>query len=1272
MNHRISIIISLLLSATLGFSTIQKPQHRQNLEIISDFDYKGELRGNMRVETITGIPRAIYSPNYPVTSSDPESMAREYLSANKSLLQHQAQQLEIKYLRTVKTPGGSRVQFVQLHNDHEIYKASIKVSINNEHQVVFVMNGYQNIGSVSNQIKLTESAALDLAKQHLKITGEVNLEKIDLIVYPRRLRGALWTYRTIIVPGGESYGDWEILVDAETGEIVRAEDKACYQAPFRENGTGWVFDPDPISSARTYYGQPQFSNSNDQDTDSLTAQLQEVRLEDIAFRNGLYQLEGPYAAIMDFESPYTGLYAQDSSTFLFTRSQDAFEAVNTYFHLHNSMKYLNETLGFDVMPFQYEGGVRFDPRGLNGDVNAHYLSSLGAVAFGAPSSGVDAAEDHAIILHELGHGIHDWITGGGLSQVEGLSEGLGDYWAQSYTRSLGLFNPSDPQYDYFGLWGLQPFGQPFLRVTNFPNHYPQGLGGEVHYDGQLWASTLMTVWDAIGRTATDTDCWEAISMTDANTNQVDAAFAFLQADQDIFAGANIGGILPAFVARGYLPGPVVARFDADITGGPGPLTVHFEDQSYVAHPPLISWAWDFNNDGLIDSEEQNPEHTYSEPGLYTVTLTASDGTATNTHTQQNFISVNTGVVVFDGKVQDWNVWDYSGTFIYDHLSEMGIPASYSNQLWSSLVGYEAVFISLGNLGENLNDGTFLSPDDLMSIVGYLNNGGNLYLEGGSLMGGAEFFGTPDYEEFWNLFGIESAFINWDQHPVSALQGQTRSIAAGMQFTASTQVNNWYLDDVVANGNGTVAFSETGLGNVAIQGQGIHGQRTFYSAYSMANLVDGDQINTRRQLLISMLEFFRLPILLPAFSASINSGHAPLTVDFADVSAANPPVQTWAWDFNGDDVIDSNIEQPSWIFETAGDYDVTLTVGNGDTTRTILLTDVIRVFDGETALNFLDNDNYVYVASTSSLNVSSGLTVEAWINPSAWGDGNDGDGRIVDKSYYRLFLNKAGSSTYPDSTLCVLIKHEDGTLSKASAMAHDIRLNEWQYVAVSYDGATSDIHVYINGVDRTVINRAPSGNIKENGDKDLMIGNSPTFSGSFQGRLDELRIWGQAVPEADINARMDTYLNGDESGLLAYWQMNDAHGDIISDATSNENHGFITLSTWEWGTDFVVPVALDGETLSPHSQLLVQAYPNPFNTSTTIQYSIPEPSQVEMIIFNLQGKVIQKLNLDQQEAGWHQVRWKADLSDGTQAATGIYFCKIQTRSEIRTTKLLLLK
>lgn len=87
-----------------------------------------------------------------------------------------------------------------------------------------------------------------------------------------------------------------------------------------------------------------------------------------------------------------------------------------------------------------------------------------------------------------------------------------------------------------------------------------------------------------------------------------------------------------------------ADFSADTLTGTAPQTVHFTDLS-IGSP--TSWQWDFNNDGAIDSEEQNPVWTYSDPGNYTVTLTVSDGTSNDTEIKQDYIVVNapeTGII----------------------------------------------------------------------------------------------------------------------------------------------------------------------------------------------------------------------------------------------------------------------------------------------------------------------------------------------------------------------------------------------------------------------------------------------------------------------------------------------------------------------------------------------------------------------------------------------------------------------------------------------------
>jgi PKD repeat protein len=68
----------------------------------------------------------------------------------------------------------------------------------------------------------------------------------------------------------------------------------------------------------------------------------------------------------------------------------------------------------------------------------------------------------------------------------------------------------------------------------------------------------------------------------------------------------------------------------------GPTTIHFIDKSTGN---VTAWAWDFDNNGTIDSTQQNPTHTYARNGNYTVTLTITTAECKDTITKQDYINV---------------------------------------------------------------------------------------------------------------------------------------------------------------------------------------------------------------------------------------------------------------------------------------------------------------------------------------------------------------------------------------------------------------------------------------------------------------------------------------------------------------------------------------------------------------------------------------------------------------------------------------------------------
>jgi PKD repeat protein len=82
---------------------------------------------------------------------------------------------------------------------------------------------------------------------------------------------------------------------------------------------------------------------------------------------------------------------------------------------------------------------------------------------------------------------------------------------------------------------------------------------------------------------------------------------------------------------------VFANFTARPTSGTVPLTVQFTDRT--AGSP-VSWEWDFDNDGVTDSAEQNPEYTYETEGTYSVKLAVSNGTDTDDELKSDYIQVN--------------------------------------------------------------------------------------------------------------------------------------------------------------------------------------------------------------------------------------------------------------------------------------------------------------------------------------------------------------------------------------------------------------------------------------------------------------------------------------------------------------------------------------------------------------------------------------------------------------------------------------------------------
>jgi len=591
MNHLVKLVTVPLVLVLLALILVLSGQGTvtafdshvadddNNLEILPDEIESSVREDNMRVSTETGAPLFIYRADYTVQPASPEAMAEEYLQQNANFLHlNQPGLTDLQHSFTRQSPSGYTVRYAQYINDVPVYNGEIAVHINNQNTVTFVANAYKSDAQVDSLAPtLSSKEARNIAFEHLDVQGAIRYNETTLYVYYNKSTSQL-VYQVRVVPAFP-IGDWEVLVNAQSGELIKVLD-TTYHGAYKNSvvgsdtseaittaktrrttaasvlvdGTGNIFNPDPLTTGTAVYGDTGYSDNNDADSPELNAQLVNVTLPDIQFSSGNYTLIGPHAEIVDSESPNYGLFSQATSTFNYNRSDNAFEATNTYYHIDASMRYLNTTLSLNIVPYQYATGVRFDPHGLSGSDNSHYSSGTGEVAFG--EGGVDDAEDSDVIHHELGHGLHDWVTNGGLSQVDGLSEGSGDYWAQSYNRSIDSWTPSDPGYNHVFRWdGHNEFWNG--RTTDYAAIYPGGLVGQIHTDGQIWATCNMTIWDAIGKSLTDVAFWEGLGMTNGSTNQEDAANAVLQAAIDMgYDISDLTTMRSLYETCGYVMEPI--------------------------------------------------------------------------------------------------------------------------------------------------------------------------------------------------------------------------------------------------------------------------------------------------------------------------------------------------------------------------------------------------------------------------------------------------------------------------------------------------------------------------------------------------------------------------------------------------------------------------------------------------------------------------------------------------------------------------------------------
>jgi hypothetical protein len=164
-----------------------------------------------------------------------------------------------------------------------------------------------------------------------------------------------------------------------------------------------------------------------------------------------------------------------------------------------------------------------------------------------------------------------------------------------------------------------------------------------------------------------------------------------------------------------------------------------------------------------------------------------------------------------------------------------------------------------------------------------------------------------------------------------------------------------------------------------------------------------------------------------------------------------------------------------------------------------------------ALNFNGVSNIVTVGSPAALTNLARYTVAAWIKPRSLGELKLG--RIVNKrsaAGWALFLNTDGSAFFRQTF--------STTEGAWSTPANSVALGAWLHVAVAYDSSSSANRpvFYINGkLVTTTVRAAPAGSRSSDAASLLTIGNTSTLERTFDGAIDDVRIYNRILTATEI-------------------------------------------------------------------------------------------------------------------------------------------------------------
>jgi PKD repeat protein len=637
--------------------------------------------------------------------------------------------------------------------------------------------------------------------------------------------------------------------------------------------------------------------------------------------------------------------------------------------------------------------------------------------------------------------------------------------------------------------------------------------------------------------------------------------------------------------------PVDAKFKVNVKNGSAPLAVTFTDQS-TGTP--TSWTWNFG-DGTQDNTQSPPNHTYTTPGIYTVSLKVSKTGSTDTETKTSYIFAG-GYALLPFSENFENPWGNRDT-------TRDVPSAYVKNT-----------PAIGNNSWSRDD------DGVARLAWSFNSGSYSPAGANSSLHSARFhsyltssIGTLDfYINFSSLSGNKTLsywYINPDGTDSIAVYLSTDGgTTFGAALNSQTVKTNWTqitldLGNITA-ANGVLRFkafgdfgdTDLGLDDISIVGS--------------------------------------VPV-VAQFTANTTTGLAPLAVTFTDQSAGNPTA--WKWDF-GDGTTDAT-QSPAHNYTTAGIYTVKLVASKTGSKDSITRVNYITV-TGPTPVDA----QFTADKTTGVAPLAVTFTDQSDGNPTAWkwyfGDGATDVTQSPTHTYttagtytVKLVASKTGSKDSITKVDYITVKIVDAKFSATPVTG--VYPLQVQFTDQSDGNPTAWKWDFNNDgiVDATTQN--PTYNYTTAGTYTVKLVASKTGGKDSITKVNYITVTDPnpvsaqfAANKTTVVARLAVTFTDQSSGNPTAWKWN--FGDGAEDNTQSPTHKYTTADTY--------------------TVKLVASKTGSKDSITKVNYITVVDSVVAKFTANpFTGDVPLKVQFTDQSTG-NPTAWKWNFGDGTQDNT----------------------